>query len=116
MTTLELSKEDRLKARGLFTVLAKFRELDPEMALNQALTFVWVMLNEGKTQVKMRKDLGMPAASTSRNLAALSKVHRLGKEGLGLIEWHEDPTDRRAKLIYLTTAGRLKAAELLETI
>lgn len=98
--------QERRTCRKLLTIISKFREQDAEMPIQQAVTFLWVALNEGKTQRDARQSLDMPASSASRNLAALSKVHRLGKEGLGLIQFDEDPNDRRAKILSLTPKGR----------
>lgn len=117
MTTQTLPTDsDRRSFRSIFTILNRLRELDENMPLAQAVVFAWAVLNEGKTQVDLRRDLDMVASTASRNLAALSKVHRLGKPGLDLIQWVENPDDRRAKLIYLTTRGQHLAAKLLEPL
>ncbi|TMV08681.1 winged helix-turn-helix transcriptional regulator [Ruegeria sediminis] len=107
---------DRRSFRSIFAVCSKLRDIDENMPLQQALVFLWAALNEGKTQVDLRRDLDMLSSTASRNLAALSKVHRLGKPGLNLIEWVENPEDRRAKLIYLTVKGRQLASKLLEPL
>ena len=80
--------------------------------MSMAVVFAWVALNEGKTQVDLRNALDMPSASSSRILAALSKIHRLGKPGHDLIEWVENPEDRRAKLLYLSAKGRALVTKL----
>jgi len=102
--------------RSIFKLIAAFRALEPDMPMTQAICFIWVALNEGHTQVELRQALGMPSATSSRNLSALSKVHRLGKLGLNLIEWVENPEDRRAKMLYLTPRGKHTVATLLDTI
>lgn len=107
------SKEERQRFRGIYTLIGRFRDLDGEMTVHQMLSLLWVALNEGRTQRDLRAALDLPSSTASRNLAALSKVHRLGKEGLGLIEWVEDPEDRRAKLIYLSPKGRAFVNQIL---
>lgn len=110
------STETTRTLRSIFTLISKFRELEPDMPMTQAICFLWVCLHEGRTQVELRQALDMPSATSSRNLAALSKIHRLGKPGLNLIEWVENPDDRRAKLLYLTRRGKAIAETLTEAI
>lgn len=92
--------------RTLTSVLSRFRSEDAEMPIQQMVVLLWVASNEGKTQRELRASLDMASSTSSRNLAALSKVHRLGKEGLGLIDFIDDPLDRRAKQLWLTPKGR----------
>jgi len=112
MDTTEQSQEIRTVA----DVITAFRKLDQHMTMTQAICFLWVAQNEGRTQVELRTSLNMASATSARNLAALSKVHRLGKPGLDLIEWVENPEDRRAKLLYLTTRGKHVAKNLMDTV
>ncbi|OUD09342.1 hypothetical protein BVC71_09400 [Marivivens niveibacter] len=107
--------DKRKNFRTIFRLLNAFREVDRDIPISTALVFCWVALNEGATQVEMRNTLDMPSATSSRNLAALSKVHRLGKPGLDLIEWVENPEDRRAKLFFLSRKGEALLEELLVT-
>lgn len=116
MKPTTLTEQTRREARSVFTLISVFRDLDQDMPMTQAICFLWVALNEGRTQVELRQALNMPSATSSRNLAALSKVHRLGKAGHNLIEWAENPEDRRAKLLYLTPKGRAFVETLLATV
>lgn len=102
--------------RAMFNLFGKLRELDAEMPVQQMLVLQYIALHEGCTQRDMARDLDMPSSSSSRNIAALSTVHRLGKEGLGLVTWVDDPLDRRAKLLLLTEKGRTVMRRLIETI
>ena len=99
------SDQERQTFRSLFNVFEVMRDQDADMSISQATVFFWVCLNEGRTQADLRQNLGMPSSTASRSLAALSKVHRLGKAGLDLIEWTESVTDRRQKELYLTRKG-----------
>lgn len=115
MTTFTTDKERRV-FRSVYSLIGSLRDVEKDMPMSMAIIFAWVALNEGKTQVDMRNALDMPSATSSRNLAALSKVHRLGKPGHNLIQWEENPEDRRAKLLYLTPKGRKLAKILLDTV
>lgn len=108
--------DDRKSFRLLLKITETFREVDKDILLSSASVFLWVALHEGSTQREMRDDLGLASSTSSRNLAALSKVHRLGKPGLGLVEWVESPEDRRAKLLFLTTKGKALVGQLLAAL
>lgn len=112
MTTFK-TEQDRRAFRSIFNLIGALREVEKDMPMSMAAIFAWVALNEGRTQVEMRQDLVMPSATSSRNLAALSKVHRLGKPGHDLVEWSENPADRRAKLLYLTKTGKALVEKLV---
>lgn len=98
--------DQREDTKTLYAILSYLRDLDPDMPMNQVVCFTWIALNEGRTQVEMRQDLQMASSTSSRSLAALSNVHRLGKPGLGIVEWVENPEDRRAKLLYISDKGK----------
>lgn len=108
-----MAQNDRNELRRLYQVLLALHNVDADMTMNQVVCFAWIALHEGRTQVELRQALDMASSTSSRSLAALSKVHRLGKPGLGLIEWVENPEDRRAKLIYLTPQGKRLVESLL---
>lgn len=116
MNTSTLDEGSRKQFRTIFNMNSRLREVDADMNINQVAVFMWVALNEGRTQVELRTGLNMASSTSSRCLAALSKVHRLGKPGLDLIEWVENPDDRRAKLLYLTTRGRHLVEALLSDL
>lgn len=110
------SDSNRRLFRSLHRVLGRMRDLDKDMPVQQSVVLTWVALNEGESQRKLREDLDMPSSTTSRNLAALSKIHRLGKAGLGLIELQESPEDRRVKLLYLTPKGRQLIERMIDDL
>jgi DNA-binding MarR family transcriptional regulator len=49
--------------------------------------------------------MGVSQASVSRAIAALGELHRLGKPGYNLVETHEDPEERRRKIVFLSKKG-----------
>lgn len=114
--TTDTDRSARRALRSLLAALSCVRELDPDVPATQVTCFLWVALNEGRTQVDLRQSLGLPSSTSSRSLAALSKVHRLGKPGLDLIEWVENPEDRRAKLLYLSPKGKALAEKIATTL
>lgn len=82
----------------------------------QLLTYLAVARQPGITMAALSEAVGMSQASTSRNVSALSKWHRLGHPGFDLVEAVEDPRERRRKIMYLTAKGRQRMAKALEAL
>lgn len=113
-TTESVDKMIASNVGDLFKTMKKMRLLDSDMPLQQILVLLYIASKgKGCTQGELKDHLDMAASTASRNIAALSKVHRLGKEGLGLIDWHEDLLDRRVKRLHLTPKGRQFMLDLL---
>ena len=87
-------------------LLAAFRGLDPEIPATVAAVFMTVAAQEGMTMKELADELGISQASCSRNVAYLSKVHRLHKPGLDLMVATEDPLERRRKVLKLSPKGK----------
>lgn len=69
--------------RTLYQAVQMFRDLDPELQTQTVVCFL--LIADAREDLPMRDlqtALDMPSSSTSRNVAALSKHHRLGREGL----------------------------------
>jgi DNA-binding MarR family transcriptional regulator len=92
--------------------LEAFRRLDPDMPIQYALSFLTIARNEGMSMGDLAQKLGIAQSSASRNIAALSRWHSFGKPGHDLVEAHEDPRERRRKLVRLTARGHALIAEL----
>lgn len=90
----------------LVRVLEAFRTLDPDLPIQYALSFLTVAQNEGMSVGELAERLGIAQSSASRNIAALSRWHSLGKAGLDLVQAVEDPQERRRKVVTLTDRGR----------
>lgn len=105
---------DNTTLRKLFRLVEAFRTLDSEMPVQQCATFLYVALNtDNDVSVQsVSKATGQGSSSTSRNIAALSRIVRPGKPGLDLIETRENPYDRRFKTVHLTEKGRRFAENL----
>lgn len=97
-------------------VLKRFREHDPEMQMQTAQTFITVALNPGISMTELSEKVGISQASCSRNVAALSRVHRLNKPGLDLVVAAEDPMERRRKVVKLTPKGQRLAEALTKLL
>lgn len=99
-----------------YRFLEEFRKLDPEMPTQQAAAFLMVAMTPGITMKDMARKLGISQASCSRNVSALSEMHRLNKPGLDLVYAIEDPAERRRKIVNLTPRGERVAESLREIL
>ena len=99
--------------RNLYQAVQLFRDLDPELQTQTVVCFL--LIAEARDDLPMRDlqtELAMPSSSVSRNVAALSKHHRLGRAGLDLVEAYEDLADRRFKRVRLTPKGKAFCARI----
>lgn len=87
-----------------------------DMPAQQIMCFLAIALRPGITMEQMGADVGISQSSCSRNVAALSKWHRLGKPGADYVEAFEDPKERRRKIMYLTPKGARVARKALEAL
>ena len=92
-------------AHKLTYVIEEFRKLDPEMQAQTMLTFVHVCLTPDITIKELRDRIGVASSTISRNIAFLSDSRSPGRVGLGIVHTEEDPVDRRAKRVRLTSKG-----------
>ena len=93
-------------------LLEAFRRLDPDLPIQDALSFLTIAENEGLSMRDLSERLGIAQSSASRNVAALSEWHSFGKPGHDLVEAREDPRERRRKIITLTRKGEALIREL----
>lgn len=105
--------EKRIALARLADAVDMLRSAQHEMPVQQIAVLLWVAENEGDTQVQMREDLHMASSTASRNIAALSDYHRLGKPGLGFVDIRECLEDRRAKRLWLTEKGKVFISALV---
>jgi DNA-binding MarR family transcriptional regulator len=97
----------------MFQAVEEFRKLDQELPTQTANTFLYITLHEGCTLKDIAEALGVAQSTMSRNVSALSKMHRLRKPGLDLVKATEDPYERRRKIVTLTPRGRQLKDRLL---
>ncbi len=101
---------------GLMKAIDAIRGDEIDMPTQQVQAFLAVALRPGLTMADLADTVGMSQSSCSRNIAALSKWHRLGDPGLDLVEAIEDPHERRRKIMFLTPKGRRRVMHVLEVL
>lgn len=94
------------RAEKLLDVAVALGELDREFPIQLLQTLLYVASHKDCHKQALEEDLSFSTASGSRNTDWLSKEHRLGKEGLGLIIKEKDPTNRRRLQLSLTVEGQ----------
>jgi|TARA_B100000073_G_scaffold202973_1_gene168276 DNA-binding MarR family transcriptional regulator len=100
----------------LLDVIETLRVLDVEMPAQVIACFLYVAACEdGCTSDRMQEDLGLSAASMSRNTTWLTGEHRTNpKRGLNLITKEVYQPNKRLRILRLTAEGR-KLANRLST-
>lgn len=101
--------------KGL-TLFDEIRNLDPEMQAQTITIFLHVVAQPGIAMRELEKLTGLPSSSISRNVAAMTKVHRRGRLGLDILVSKESPEDRRSKLVFMTPKGHRIAKRLVEIL
>lgn len=120
VTTKERAETTAENGRGLLKglhFLRLLRQLAADMPMQQAEILLQIASNpKGAPMSELEKKIGISQASVSRNIAALSRFHRLGKPGLGLVEAVIDPREPRRRLVFLTAEGKVFITKLIRTI
>ena len=103
----ELFKIDN-ESYNLLRVLHMFMKLDnsQEVPLQAMAVFWYVATYQNCSKRDIEDHFKMSKASTSRMTDYISRYHRLGKAGLGLITKEQDPNDKRKTLLKLTRKGK----------
>ena len=93
---------------NLLRVLTMFMKLDnsQDVPLQAMAVFWYVATYQNCSKKDIEKYFGMSKASASRLTDYISRYHRLGKAGLGLISKEADPKDKRRTLLKLTRKGK----------
>lgn len=98
-------------------------ELRPEMNLSLASAFIAAAFAQPSAEgdpAPTIKELsilaGLPYTSMSRHFRYLGEKERVGKNGLSLVEVHVNPDNRREKLVYLTTTGKMLKDQIVELL
>jgi DNA-binding MarR family transcriptional regulator len=97
-------------------LLQGLRSVDPYIPSQTAETLLVVAMRPGITMQQLSDATGLVQSSVSRNVAMLSKYHRLGKPGYDLVEAVDDPRERRRKIVYLTPNGRKLVNQVMKAI
>ena len=89
-------------------VLTLFMKLDntQKVPLQAIAVFWYVATYQNCSKKDIEEYFEMSKASASRMTDYISRYHRLGKAGLGLITKKQDPKDKRRTLLKLTRKGK----------
>ena len=89
-------------------VLTLFMKLDntQKVPLQAMAVFWYVATYQNCSKKDIEEYFEMSKASASRMTDYISRYHRLGKAGLGLITKKQDPKDKRRTLLKLTRKGK----------
>ena len=103
----ELLKIDN-ESYNLLRVLTMFMKLDnsQDVPLQAMAVFWYVATYKNCSKKNIAEHFKMSKASASRMTDYISRYHRLGKAGLGLISKEQDPKDKRKTLLKLTRKGK----------
>lgn len=84
----------------------EFMKLDRGLTLFQMYAFLLIATNEGQTQKWVEDKLKTSNATASRTVGKWLDYQWKGKPGLGMVESHPDPSDRRYTVLSLSPKGR----------
>lgn len=108
MPDLGLPIKNELTDASMAKVLAiseEFRSLDTEVPGQLVSVFLYIASHNPCHMQAIENDLRLSPNSVSRNTDWLSKYHRLGKPGMGLVVKIADPVNARRRLVKLTDKG-----------
>ena len=93
---------------NLLRVLTMFMKLDnsQEVPLQAMAVFWYVATYQNCSKKEIETYFDMSKASSSRMTDYISRYHRLGKAGLGLVSKEQDPKDKRRTILKLTRKGK----------
>jgi DNA-binding MarR family transcriptional regulator len=117
MQTARTRGGDPLAAQ-LVGILMHLQALHRDMTILQARMFFAIASAPGCTQRSMLEALGGSDSALSRVMAVLSDtVPKEGRAGgLGLVEYKENPLDRREKLMRLSPKGKQLWEEITQDL
>ena len=95
---------DATMAKAL-AISEEFRSLDTEVPGQLVSVFLYIASHNPCHMQAIENDLRLSPNSVSRNTDWLSKYHRLGKPGMGLVVKIADPVNARRRLVKLTEKG-----------
>ena len=93
---------------NLLRVLTMFMKLDnsQDVPLQAMAVFWYVATYQNCSKKDIENYFEMSKASASRITDYISRYHRLGKKGLGLVTKEQDPKDKRKTVLRLTRKGK----------
>ena len=101
----------RVSTSRALQILNVFRDMDPDMPMGQAVSFLLIAGGETKegggitiTELSERGEFAL--SSSSRYVKALGTKDRRGEPGQEVVSAPRDPLDERRKVLRLTPKGR----------
>ena len=95
--------------------LTLLHEINPNITVGLAITFLTVALNEGRSAREYAQLLDLPTSTMSRHLLDLGDINRKREPGLMLVEQKPNIMDRRSNIYTLTRKGTRLIAALIKT-
>ena len=86
--------------------IEEFRNHNRDVTANVILSFLLIARYPGITSKELLRRLGLNQQGAARTVAILSKYGDRGSEGWDVVEYMEDPNDRRQKPLMLNARGR----------
>jgi len=111
-----MTESDKRATEALLWALKPLTNLRGSIPLPFVITFLMVVLDEGKGVNSYARALGMHRAAVSRYLRDIGDRARNGGPGLGLVTVADHPTDPRRTQVFLTALGRSIAKEIFHQI
>lgn len=108
-----LEQKERWTLRALLGVFTDIKNVSQDMPVQQMVVLAAIAAKEGQTQTELMSSHGIARTTMSRTVAILSNIGYNGKEGLGLVYFADDPTDRRTVRLHLTAKGRMFVSSLI---
>lgn len=104
--------------RRTLRVMEEFKKLDPEMPLQQMITFVEIALasEDGISVSDLATKVGNSQSSASRHVAVLGDFGRGKTPALQVVKASVNPMDRRVQIVKLSHKGKMVIDHLLEVV
>jgi DNA-binding MarR family transcriptional regulator len=103
--------ESRIAVNQALQLLDIFRDLDAEMPIGEAVSFLLIASGEtrdggGLTVTELSRQGGFALASASRYMKSLSLMNRQGHPGHEVVTNERDPQDERKKVLRISSKGQ----------
>lgn len=107
----------RRKRNSCLAVLEQMRSIGVEIALTEAICFLYICENEGINVRELAQLSGLTPSSASRSARRLTTADApcALAPALGLIELSTQPTDRRGRILTLTQEG-IRLREIVDEL
>lgn len=108
---------NRVAVNKAIQVLEIFRELDSDMPMGEAISFLLIAQGEtpdggGLTVTELKDRGGFALASASRYMKSLGRKNRHGEPGHELVTDERDPVDERRKTLRISPKGTRVIAKI----